>query len=50
MPLDQKKNSPLYTPKKPKEQKKEFINRVGRDSDGAYRVDNRIDGKKMGVE
>lgn len=44
------KNSPLYTPKKLEEQKRDFIMRVGKDKDGAYRVDNRIDGKKMGSD
>ena len=35
--------SPLYTKPEIAAQKKSSINRLGRDKDGAYRVNNRID-------
>ena len=39
------KPSPLYTRKDIAEQKAATIKRLGKDSDGAYRVSNRLDKK-----
>lgn len=40
---NENKPSPLYTKPAEAARKKEIINRIGRDKDGAYRVGNRID-------
>ena len=38
--------SPLHTGKQEEERKQAEVARLGKDSDGAYRVNNRIDGGK----
>lgn len=39
--------SPLHTPKTTAKLKKEFIQQAGKDADGAYRVNGRLDADKV---
>ncbi len=40
------KPSPLHTPKTTAKAKKEFIQQAGKDLDGSYRVNGRMDAEK----
>lgn len=45
MAKKQNEHSPLYTREDIAEQKDATVKRLGKDTDGAYRVSRRIDGK-----